>query len=218
MASVRMSGKLREQIVSNGNKIFDASDKRARDSLAKDFHNRAASEYTTALLKTFNTYTNFPDEWISKVGHVSFKITYELLEGTAKQEMSWNEMGLQKTIKVPKLYGIYRESYGGAKILDIPITFTFSQELSAEVSNWRNAIRKVESERKDFINELKRILRRTNTLKQFLDTWPQGENLVPPSVLATLNEKLIRTKKEPLMTEEASVALSVTLLKRTLMS
>ena len=214
MSSVRMSEKLRERIVQNGEAIFTASDKRARGNLAKDIHDRAAAEYVKAEL---HIIAGIPAAFHGNVSHVSYKLKYKL-EGDATHEMSWNEAPLLKKITIPKIYDIYSESYGNSKVLNIPPSFVFSESLGEEVSKWRLAIRKVELERKDFMDELKRILKRTNTLKQFLDAWPQGENLVPNDVLAKLNEKPVREKKEPLMTEEASVALSTTLLKRTLMS
>jgi hypothetical protein len=214
MSSIRMSETLRERIVRQGEAIFTASDERVRGNLAKDIHDRAANEFVHSELSII---AGIPDKWMGKVDHISYKLKYKLEGNDATHEMSWSETGLLKKIKIPMIYTLYSESYGDSKILNVPNGFLFSEGLSDEVGNWRNAVRRVEAERKTFLDELKRILKRTNTLKQFLDTWPQGENLVPNDVLAKLNEKPVREKKEPLMTEEASVALSTTLLKRTLM-
>lgn len=214
MSSVRMSEKLRIRIKQKGDQIFAVSSNRLNGNLAKDFHDRAATEY-------INTEMSFsaeiPDKWTAKIDNVTYTINY-LVNGTLLTEMAFSQRSLIKKITIPKIYGLYSENFGDSKILDIPKGFKFSQGLCDEISKWRQAIRLAHDEQHAFTSELKRILTRCNTLKQFLDTWPQGENLVPPEVLAKLNEKPVREKKEPLMTEEASVALSTTLLKRTLMS
>lgn len=208
-----MSEKLRDRIISKGNGIFSASMNQLQSKLAGDIHDRAAAEYVKAHLECI---AGIPDAFKGKVNQVTYSLNY-ILDGTTV-EYAWNCEALNKSIIVPKIYGLYDESFGNSKILNIPKDFIVSQGIRDEVSVWRQAIHNTNAEQNKFMTELKRILKRTNTLKQFLDTWPQGENLVPPDVLAKLNEKPVREKKEPLITEEASVELSTTLLKRTLMS
>ncbi len=214
MSSVRMSDKLRERIIRKGEAIFSASLVRLNGNLATDFHDRAATEYIESEIKQF--ISDIPTKWCSDINRVTYQIIYMVeLRPTA---WSWSEESLAKRLIIPKIYGLYSEGFGDSKTLNIPIDFNFSEGLESELTKWRKAIRDTNSEQKLFLDELKRIVKRCNTLKQFLDTWPQGENIVPPEILAKLNEKPVREKKEPLLTEEASVALSTTLLKRTLMS
>jgi len=214
MSSVRMSEKLRERIVQKGQSIFNTSVARLQNNLAADFHDRAATEYIRSEINQF--IPDIPDNWCAKIDHVTYKINYQL--NALLTQWSWTEETLVKKQTIPKIYGLYSEGFGDSKTLNIPDKFQFSQKLMDELSTWRTAIHKANSEKTEFMDELKRILKRCNTLKQFLDTWPQGENIVPAEILAKLNEKPVREKKEPLITEEASVALSTTLLKRTLMS
>jgi hypothetical protein len=71
----------------------------------------------------------------------------------------------------------------------------------------------------NFINELSSILERCNTLKQFLNAWPQGENLVPADVMRTYNappEKRVNPLEH--IAPEVSTELSVALLKQTIVN
>lgn len=216
MSSVRMSEKLRSKITAKGRSIFEGSIMRLENALAIDFHDRIAKEYISSELAII---AGIPEAWTTNITHVTYKIYYDQdLLGHNQTQYSFMQKALTAVPDIPKFYNIYEEAFGGVKILTIPNTFTFSNTLSQELSKWRKGVRDTQTEQTAFMSELKRILKRCNTLKQFLDTWPQGENIVPPEILAKLNEKPVREKKEPLLTEEASVALSTTLLKRTLMS
>ena len=215
MASVRMSNDLRKRIINNGNRLFDKSINVLQETLAGDIHDRAAKEFVDFKFKKYIDLV--PDEWIDTIGRVNYKIKFTVGEGE-ESVYSFNDETLIKTLKIVRLHGLYSYGFGNPHILNIPDGFTFSQGLSDEVTKWRSKIMATSLEQTTFINELKGILKRCNTIKQFLDTWPQGENIVPSDILTKLNVKPIREKKVPLITEEASVALSTTLLKRTLMS
>jgi hypothetical protein len=220
MASVRMSEKLREEIMNNAHKIFSNSAEKAQASLPELFHDRAIQEYYTAAFKLY--IDKIPAEWKNTVNKISYKMEYVLANDSLKtiQHMTWSEVAIIKPVTIPMLHLIYRETYGGTRICNIPNTFDFSDELKTELGFFRDRCRKVADEEESFCNNLKAILRRTNTLKQFTDVWPQGENLIPAYALAALNEKTTRVKKDndQILSEEVSKSLSTTLLKRTLMS
>lgn len=217
MSSVRMSETIRKQIVYTGDQIFNASEARLFNKLASDIHDRAAAEYVAVEFTPH--IKNFPTQWLVSAANVSYSIKYYLgPEPATEMEYSFSEESLMIPVRIAKILGFYSTTYGNTTLLTIPKSFVFSLELSSEISKWRQAIQDTHKEKVAFMDELKSILQRCNTLKQFLDTWPQGENLVSANILAKLNERPVREKKEPMLTEEASVALSTTLLKRTLMS
>ena len=217
MASVRMSNQLRANITQQGEGIFLTSIQRLQNNLADDIHDRAAAEY---IAKEITPHIlNMRPEWMGNVAEITYSIRYQLTSSNnPKETFKFDTEALLKKVRIPKILGLYVVGYGQIKSLYVPDKFEFSYGLVQEVTKWQTAIADTEAERRKFMNELKKILKRCNTLKQFLDVWPQGENLISPTVLAKLHARPVREKKEPMLSEEASVELSVTLLKRKLMS
>lgn len=216
MASVRMSNSLRKQIKNAAENLFLKSKDIIIKSFATDFHDRAAREYVAVEFQPHISAGNIPIQYLANVNRVSYAINYHV--NAEQAEYAWDEEVLVNPIKIIKLYDFYSEGYGKAKILSVPKTFDFSQELQNELTVWRKKLRECHEEETAFMDEIKRITERCNTVKQFLDTWPQGENLLPDGVLRVFNKKPEKREKIPIITEEASITLSATLLKRTIMS
>lgn len=217
MSSVRMSKVIRDKIIKTGDELFEKSLHKLHEALATDFHDRIAAEY---IQYEFATYLSVvPDHWKQTVSQVTYAIDYNIghVNGVTT-EFAFDKMTLLKRPEIIKIDKMFNEGFGKIYTLCIPTEYQFAASLSLEITEWRNEIRKTHNEQEEFMDELKNILNRCNTIKQFLDIWPQGENLTPPDILARLNEKPLREKPEPILTEEASVTLSQTLLKRTLMS
>lgn len=216
MASVRMSNDLRKRIKKAAQQLFEKSLQKIENSFATDYHDRVAQEFVIVEFQPHIVVGNIPLQYLDKVNRVTYKINYPI--GSTEAEYSWDEEVLVNPIKIIKLYDYYSEGYGNAKILTIPGTFQFSLALQTELGNWRTKLQDCRKEESDFMDEITRITSRCNTVKQFLDTWPQGENLLPADVLQKFNKKPEKREKIPMITEEASVTLSATLLKRTIMS
>ena len=214
MASVRMSNSLRSKIRSTAQGLFANSSNTIRDSFAKDFHDRAAREFVEYQFTPHMSI--MPAEYTATINRVTYYINYAVENQEA--EYAWDEEILLNPIKIIKIYDYYSEGYGNGKILSIPKEFEFSQILRNELSLWRKKLRDCQTEESEFLDEITRITTRCNTVKQYLDTWPQGENLLPAEILQTFNKKPEKREKVPIITEEASVTLSATLLKRTIMS
>lgn len=218
MSSVRMSNNLRKQIEIAAKALFIKSEHKIRTSFAVDYHDRAAKEFVDTEFKPHITAGNIPIQYLAKINAVTYKMPYKVNEGGGIIVYDWSDEALLNPIEIIKLFDYYSEGFGKAKVLTIPPKFKFSMVLQDELSTWRRKIRTCNEEENDFMTEIKRITSRCNTIKQFLDTWPQGENLLPADVMRAFNTKPKKREKVPLITEEASVTLSATLLKRTIMS
>lgn len=216
MASVRMSNTLRVKIENAASFLFTKSTNKIVASFATDFHDRAAKEFVAVEFQPHISAGNIPIQYLTNINQVTYKINYVM--GNAPTEYAWDSETLINPIKIIKLYDFYSEGFGKSKILTIPDGFSFSKGLEQELSDWRNKLADCRVEESDFMAEIKRITKRCNTVKQFLDTWPQGENLLPAEILRNFNKKPEKREKIPIITEEASITLSATLLKRTIMS
>lgn len=214
MASVRMSNNLRKQIENAATNLFLKSKEKIRAAFPKDFHDRAAREYVN--YKFVPQIPTIPEEYLVKINQVTYSIKYLVNESPI--EYDWDSETLLNPLQIIKLYDFYSEGFGKAKLLTIPKGFNFSAELQDELTVWRKKLRDCHEEESAFMAEIKRITTRCNTIKQFLDTWPQGENLLPAETMRAFNVKPEKREKVPIITEEASVTLSATLLKRTIMS
>ena len=88
--------------------------------------------------------------------------------------------------------------------------FECSDALYQEYADYQSKIDKLKNEQKEFRDKIKSIVKRCNTLKQFLQVWPQGENLVPENVLKKYHaptEKRVNPAEEIEIDDSLSAAL-----------
>jgi hypothetical protein len=211
MASVRMSEALRSNITTKAMQLFQPAIEKAEGKLAKDYYQRlfdhlyeikVSSHY---MLKKI-PINDWPLEWLQTAKGFSVIIgDYRIAS-----------IGLSNK-QIPKCADEWPVNWNG--LLDFKRVDDCNSDLITEYENYQAGIKKEENKKRNFMNELSSILKRCNTLKQFLNAWPQGENLVPADVMRTYNappEKRVNPAEH--ITPEVSTELSVALLKQTIVN
>lgn len=214
MASVRMTNDLRKIINKQAECVFDGAVARAEKQIDPMLNDRLAMEYWNGHLKEYTD--KLPNPWMCQVDRMSCEIKYVDLNGDIEEYNIYAERIL-KPLAVPKIINLVTIS-DAYTCLDIPDNYSFSEGIVEEVTKWQNKINKVFAEQLAFEKNIKNILERCNTLKQFFDLWPQGENLVTPSIMSDYNKANVVKKKDPIITEEVAQELSTSLLKQTLIN
>jgi hypothetical protein len=214
MASVRMTNDLRKIINDQAGNVFDGAVARAEKQIDPMLNDRLAMEYWNVVLKDYTD--KLPNPWMCQVERLTCEVKYIDIQGAIEEYNIYTER-LMKPLAVPKIIDLVEEDDRGWT-LSIPDNFMFSETIVDEVTKWQNKINKVFAEQLAFEKNIKNILERCNTLKQFFDLWPQGENLVTASIMSDYNKANVVKKKDPIITEEVAQELSTSLLKQTLIN
>ena len=216
MASVRISNELRAQIEQEVMNLFKKSIQKAEDSLADDFGKRLAREVydreiTNHSFMIKNPIDTWPEEWLDDYRPLSIKICSSKTDTTYTIQINDDAFSFQYPKCINSNYVTY-SSYNAER-------FEPSVELFHEYDVYKHKVRKKYHERTEFLEQVKSVLNKCNTLKQFLNAWPQGENLVPADVMAKYNappEKRVNPAEH--VTPEVSTELSATLIKKTIVN
>jgi hypothetical protein len=215
-----MSETLRADIKSKANQLFQPAIEKAESKLAKDYYQRLFDHLYE--IKVSNHYmfkkipiNNWPSEWLETAK--GFTVVIDEEHGNAtKQGNRITSLNLSHK-QIPKCAEEWPVNWNG--ILDFKRVNDCNSDLITEYRNYQAGIKKERDKKMNFINELSSILERCNTLKQFLNAWPQGENLVPADVMRTYNappEKRVNPLEH--IAPEVSTELSVALLKQTIVN
>lgn len=73
------------------------------------------------------------------------------------------------------------------------------QEYATDLFNRRNENKEAENQ---YRHKVRDLLNRCNTLKQLLEVWPAAENLVPPEYVSKMHEKITRKQRAQSVKEE----------------
>lgn len=217
MASVRMSETLRSNIKLKANQLFQPAIEKAEGKLAKDYYQRLFDHLYE--IKVSNHYmfkkipiNDWPLEWLETAK--GFTVVIDDHGNATKYRITSLNLSNKQ---IPKCADEWPVNWNS--ILDFKSINDCNSDLITEYRNYQAGIKKEENKRRNFINELSSILERCNTLKQFLNAWPQGENLVPADVMRTYNappEKRVNPLEH--IAPEVSTELSVALLKQTIVN
>ena len=217
MASVRMNPQLRREINYKGSDLFNDQIRKAKDGLADDFWQRTAEQYAA------DTYTEaemarLPEKWIAKCTHydITIKIPHELQRSLSHQ----HEGTLIEPIRIPDLrdrVGIY-----GTRVelrIQHDAGYVWPTEVIDEVTQYLTRVKAAETQQTEFVKKLESYLKKCNTLKQFLNAWPQGEELVPEHDMIRYREPkvIVKTATTRLATERDSTELNAGLLRQKIM-
>ena len=217
MASVRMTPQLRREINYNGGDLFKDQIMKAKDALADDFWQRAAERYAA------DTYTEaemamLPEKWIARCTHydITLKIPQESQGSSAHQ----HEGALIEPIRIPDLrdrVGVYGTRVELRILYDAE--YVWPTEVIDEVTKYLTRVKAAESQQTEFLKKLESYLKKCNTLKQFLNAWPQGEELVPEHDMNRYREPkvIVKTATSRLATERDSTELNAGLLRQKIM-
>ena len=208
MASVRMSRKLRENIIRNGNNLFSKPAQRAATSLADDYSDRMMTHIWQDYFEKY--IKSLPDDWC---------INIETADGTLKGNYKGEIKNINHHYRFTKKYKIPHISklITWNDSLNLNKDYILSQELFDELAEYKGRIEKVEKEKKTFVDQLTYTLNKCNTLKQFLDVFPDGEKLVPITTMEIYNDKTAKPKSiaaEERMEPEVATELSSILMRR----
>ena len=205
MASVRMSAQLRDNIVYRAGTIFIKPRERAEKALAEDYADRVMDEIWN---KDYKEYVNLiPDSWCVEVDEISGSVRGMYKE---KETSHHIDKKLIKSYKLPNLNNVVNWS-SDFDITDYPI----SQSLFDEISKYHARKDKVAREEREFKDHLRATLTKCNTLKQFLDVWPDGEELIPAPVLEKYNTVTpVKAEPKERVDPETTAQLSSILMRR----
>ena len=205
MASVRMSAQLRDNIVYKAGTIFIKPRERAEKALAEDYADRVMDEIWN---KDYKEYVDLiPDSWCVEVDEISGSVRGMYKE---KETSHHIDKKLIKSYKLPNLNDVVNWS-SDFNITDYPI----SQSLFDEISKYHARKDKVANEEREFKNHLRATLTKCNTLKQFLDVWPDGEELIPAPVLEKYNTVTpVKAEPKERVDPETTAQLSSILMRR----
>lgn len=212
MASIRMSEQLRSDIKRKAAAIFQPAIDKANVSLAPDFYRRLYDDAYDKIITQHPVLQKlpidqWPKDWVQEIkgfdGHI--------YDGTTLYYISRD---LDLKYKVPASCNLV--SYNSRLKIG---NFSCGPALFDEYDQWQKKCGKQSKKKSDFVEQISNILKRCNTLKQFLNAWPQGENLVPADVMAKYNappEKRINPAEH--ITPDVSTELSSTLVKQTIIN
>jgi len=216
MASVRMSEALRSSITSKAKGLFEPALDKARTSLPNDWYDRLAEEVCEKNINSLPIMQKvpieqWPDDWTKRVNRI-----YVLIRNDDKSYQIYSPE-LVKPIKVPTC--VKTDGINPSLRLNISEPFTCSDKLFNEFYQVKLKEEKIVIEQKEFVENIKNITSRCNTLKQFLNVWPQGENLVPANVMSKFNTP-VKKRSNPAehILPEINKNLSAVLIKRTLIN
>ena len=214
MASVRMSEDLRSRIVQKAKLIFQPGIVKANGKLAPDFHNRLLDAVYKQVVTDHpfmqkNPINTWPDTWVKEIGGIN--VTLYKNKDTYDHYMITEN--ISSTYQIPKTS--FETDYGDR----LKCPKFYSESLFDEYDTYKQRIAKKIEEQNKFVKELQIILKRCNTLKQFLNAWPHGENLVPPDALQK-HYAVPEPRVNPVdhIAPEVSADLSTTLVKKTIMN
>lgn len=203
MASVRISKNLRDQIKRIAAELFTKPAQRAAAALADDFPDRLMTEIWETM---FSEYINFiPEELCIEVQSIAgyIKTNYKGVPVT------WYILkDCVKTYQIPKINDLYNNK---AYVLN---NYNPSEKLANEYGKFRARVDKVRKEKEDFVAQLNNTLEKCNTLKQFLEAWPDGEQFVPEDVMIKHNTVSEKHASREAIEPEVITNLSSVLMRR----
>jgi hypothetical protein len=205
MASVRMSKQLKDLITNKARDLFSQPYSRALDALAEDYGDRLMTDVCT---NDFDKYIPLiPESWCTKIDEASGYITGDYKGEVKKYYVSFN---LVKKYTVPNIRDLMNHYRGNFEFKD----YKPSQDLFDEYAKYEARKEKIDNERKEFVDKITQSLDRCNTLKQFLDVWPDGEQLVPEDVMIKYNTEPVKPPPRETMDPEITTELSSVLMRR----
>ena len=213
MASVRLSKDLRQTIINNALDLFNPA--LAKAVPAKDYLDRLTQEIIDKEVNSLPVMikapiSEWPKKWTTKIKQISVNVKRKDIQ--PDHIYNFHFENLHKQHRIPKCCSII-SNYSDFRI-DIG-DYQPSDALFNELETVKAKERKILKEQEDFANQIKQIVNQCNTLKQFLEAWPQGENLVPDDVMRTYNKPAQkRVNPGEFVAPEISTELSATLIKK----
>lgn len=222
MAHVRMSQDLRATIVKNAEEQFEKSHiKPSRDPKLSNAVRQAVMEspfqqavrslvnhdyFRKYIQLSNNSVALTSDRWTDATDSADVK---EFLSGfrylgedhnvTKRIEMKFKSnaepghrtftVELDPYINLPYLTSSYN---GGADIHEDDLSSKAREELNPLLNNAYDSLTDWDKKKANLNVQMKDLVKRVNTLKQFLDVYPAGESLVPQESIAKMHEKTTR--------------------------
>ena len=199
MASTRLTTKIKQQIISKAEGLFDKRITKAQGELRLDFWDDVTQQVYDEYYYQYSTL-DVPDGWMIKIKQIDIKMndTYTFNQRLNKSYVVLNIEGLISTESL-----VIKEE----QVSDV---------LKKEHNKYIGKIESKRNECNEFVAHLKTVLGNCNTLTQFLKVWPQGEHLLEGLDLEPTNPR--RKKKEIEVSEEAISKLNTGLLKQNMLN
>ena len=155
----------------------------------------------------FNEEFLWPSDWISQYNvHYHFSRCYQSNNSHKKDWKARKGTNLHTRIKGDS---VIEYTLPLLKWEELPEKF--QENIAAAINDRRQFLKGME-----FRNSIAEVLEQCNSLKQFLDLWPQGDHLVPTDVLQKHKQKAVPKKAaapKPQLSDEKKAELSVSLLR-----
>ena len=237
MAVVKMSKKLKEEILDNAKELFDKQLSRMKEEIQNygsihasiqdhivykcnkiDWNKEVHDEVLTLARKHDLIGTGSKHiVCYQKTADVKVKVLEPKEDEPDKLEQTFVQ---DYDIRLQKDTYIHSLSTNGWRKEEMNATWRFELNKTYEDVHIQHMVDKIKimmakkNEREKFIDLVKATLEVSNSLRQFLKAWPEGQSLVPDEYLNELNRKTGRNKSkvEESLDEETRKALSGTLL------
>ena len=199
MASTRLTTKIKQQIISKAEGLFDKRITKAQGELRLDFWDDVTQQVYDEYYYQYSTL-DVPEGWKIKIKQIDIKMndTYTFNQRLNKSYVVLNIKGLISTESL-----VIKEEQ-------------VSNVLKKEHNKYIGKVASKKNECNEFVAHLKTVLGNCNTLTQFLKVWPQGEHLLEGLDLEPTNPR--RKKKEIEVSEEAISKLNTGLLKQNMLN
>jgi len=207
MASIRMTAYLRSTISMAGRRLFASAIEKAEGKLDPTFYDRLAQEVYDSRYAARDIH-HFPQDWTMKTKGIS--TTIKSTDSDKPRYAISSTCNASHTV-----LEINSHVLSSCKFLYMN-TFECSDALYDEYYKYKENIVKRTKERDAFQEELNNVLKRCNTLKQFLDLWPHGESLINQQTMAEFNKPPEKRKTIEHVPEDVSAMMSSTLIKRSI--
>ena len=206
MASIRITKKIKERIINNVHFLFKPAFTKIETAMPASYWDDCV-EYILnnkpyLYIVRNNLPDTYPEEWFLQFKSVDIYLDSHVEEYAKTLIKQYNILNLSKIVSGSQFKLNLNE---------------VSPELKSIYINYKENKSKLNTERYEFSEKLKRVLNNCTTITQFKKVWPQAEHLLT-GVEEIVNTSTTRKKKKIEVDEETINGLNSTLLKRTLLN
>jgi hypothetical protein len=213
MATVRFSGQLIDEILSNARKMFDTRLEKVQKNYPEfwgdTIHATIFQDYIDKINSLPNGLITYGDEMVlDKIGDVSLGLQLKFSKPRPMfnkySDKDFNELGI-------------RSNYGWRNQLELDANEPRFAEIYEQAKEYRSKVAVVEQQRDAFIESVKQVVNAHATLAPALKMWSALWDLVPQQYKDRHMEVVERTKKEIVLenVDLNSLTATVTLNKLT---
>jgi len=196
MATVRFSKELQDEIVKRAKAVFDKQLETAKNS--RPNHEWGDKIYTTLFGQHVPALNAVPQEFlhmvetieVARVGSANCGLRFDLPHKRAwPREFTENE------------YAKRASNYGNELVLKYHLVWG---ELFAEVKDWQDRIKAVQTKRDEFVEQVQKIINAHATLAPALKMWQPLWDLIPEEYKERHRKVVEREKKETVVDVDLS--------------